>query len=135
MGDLLTIKDIRENLLPVFEKYEDQIIFSYLFGSILKEDLYQKNDIDIAIFIKPSYSQSYFELKISIYADICRALKMKNVDLVILNLMNNIMLLDEIVRNGIILIDNDKDVREEYELKIIHQAIDFKRQRFLLIGV
>lgn len=131
----MKIKNIKEGLFPFFEKYKDQIIFSYLFGSILKEDIYPKNDIDIAIFINPENSQSYFELKLSIYADICRTLKMKNVDLVILNSTNNIILLDEIIRNGIVLIDRDRDLREEFELKVLHQAIDFKRQRFVLMGV
>lgn len=131
----MKIKNIKEGLFPFFEKYKDQIIFSYLFGSILKEDIYPKNDIDIAIYINPENSQSYFELKLSIYADICRTLKMKNVDLVILNSTNNIILLDEIIRNGIVLIDRDRDLREEFELKVLHRAIDFKRQRFVLMGV
>jgi len=33
------------------------------------------------------------------------------------------------------LIDGDRNLREEFEHKILHQAIDFKGQRRTLVGV
>jgi len=59
----------------------------------------------------------------------------KEIDVVILNSTTNIMLLDEIVRYGVVLIDGDRNLREEFEHKILHQAIDFKGQRRTLVGV
>ncbi|MEW6104437.1 MAG: hypothetical protein AB1630_11600 [bacterium] len=45
------------------------------------------------------------------------------------------MLLEEIIRYGILLFDGDKDLREEFEHKILHYAIEFKEQRKAIVGV
>jgi UDP-N-acetylenolpyruvoylglucosamine reductase len=66
---------------------------------------------------------------------LCRVLKRNDIDVIVLNTTTNIVLLDEIIRGGIVLVDRDVDLREEFEQKILHQAIDFKEQRITFIGV
>jgi uncharacterized protein len=129
------IKNILDALQPVFEKYKDKIIFTYLFGSAARETGYPSGDVDIAVFLSDEGRKSAFDVKLSLYADFCRALKRNDVDVVVLNTAFNLMLLDEIVRYGVILYDADPDMREEFELKILHQAIDFKTQRLAVMGV
>lgn len=129
------IKDIRDALLPVFEKYKNKIVFAYLFGSASKETGYPPGDVDIAVFLSPEGRRSSFDVKLALYADFCRALKRNDVDVVVLNTAKNLMLLDEIVRYGVLLQDNAPDRREDFELKILHQAIDFKQQRLAVMGV
>lgn len=53
----------------------------------------------------------------------------------VLNTTTNIVLLDEIIRGGVVLVDRDIDLREEFEQKILHQAMDFKEQRITFLGV
>jgi uncharacterized protein len=53
---------------------------------------------------------------------------------VILNHTHNLMLLDEIIRRGVVLLDQDRQVREDFELKALHRAIDFKTQRAAIVG-
>ena len=67
--------------------------------------------------------------------DFCRVLKRNDIDVVVLNTTTNIVLLDEIIRGGIVLVDRDIDLREEFEQKILHQAMDFKEQRIVFLGV
>ena len=122
-------------MLPVFEKYKNKVIFGYLFGSAAQKTAYPPRDVDIAIFLSREGKKSAFDVKLSLYADFCRALKRNDVDVVVLNIAVNLMLLDEIVRYGVVLYDADPKAREEFELKIQHQAIDFKNQRLAIMGV
>jgi predicted nucleotidyltransferase len=126
---------ITDKLHPVIERYKDHIIFAYLFGSAARNDLRPLSDIDIAVFLSEIDKESYYDLKFAIHADLCRALKRNDIDVVILNTTTNIMLLDEIIRYGIVLIDGDRNLREKFEHKILHQAIDFKGRRRTLVGV
>jgi uncharacterized protein len=134
----MTAKDINKikNVLPpVFEKYGDVVTFAYLFGSTVRSTTYPSGDIDIAVFLSPKGCRSAFDIKLSLHADMCRALKRNDVDALVLNTTINLMLLDEIVRHGVVIYDANPDAREEYELKILHQTIDFKTQRLAMMGV
>ena len=128
-------KYIKDAIISILKKHKNKVIFGYLFGSAARNDLRPLSDIDIAVFIGKIDEESYYDLKLAIHADICRVLKRNDIDVVILNTTTNIMLLDEIVRYGVVLIDGDRNLREEFEHKILHQAIDFKGQRRTLVGV
>ncbi len=129
------IDSIKEVLFPVFEKYRDRVIFAYLFGSAARGDIGPLSDIDIAVFLSPGPGESYQEMKLSLHADLCRALKTNEVDVLVLNGATNIIILDEIVRQGRVVCDMNPELREEFELNILHGAIDFREQRFAVMGV
>lgn len=131
----MSIENIQKLLLPVFERYADHVVFSYLFGSAASGKLSPLSDIDIAIYLSEKNSRDSFDLKLSLHADICRALGRNDVDIVVLNTASNLILLDDIIRNGIVLYDREMGVREDYEVRVIHQAIDFKSQRFAIMGI
>ncbi len=126
---------IKEAILQVCDKYSDKVIFAYLFGSAAKGGTSPLSDIDIAVFFSSAPVEPYFDTKFSLYADLCRALKRNDIDVIILNTTTNMMLLDEIVRHGIVICDRDADLREDFELEIIHKAIDFKQQRLAMVGI
>src|SRR3989304_3389948 len=65
----------------------------------------------------------------------CRALNRNDVDLVVLNTVANNMLIEDIIRHGVVIYDHDIDAREDYEVTSLHQAIDFKTQRLAVMGV
>lgn len=126
---------IKEAILQVCEKYRDKVIFAYLFGSAAKGGTSPLSDIDIAVFLSSVPGEPYFDAKLSLYADFCRALKRNDIDVIILNTTTNMMLLDEIVRHGIVVCDRDTDLREDFELKVMHKAIDFKQQRLAIVVI
>ena len=130
----MTSNDITEKIRPVIEKYKDHILFAYLFGSAARNEQRPLSDIDIAVFLRKGEKGLYFDLKLAIHADICRVLKRNDIDVVVLNITTNLMILDEIVRYGIVLFEGDKNLREEFEHKILHRAIDFKEQRKAVVG-
>ncbi|OHC02614.1 MAG: hypothetical protein A3H23_09965 [Planctomycetes bacterium RIFCSPLOWO2_12_FULL_40_19] len=126
---------IKEKLLPLFSRYKSNVLFAYLFGSVVQDNMSPLSDVDLAVFLSRQNEKSYFDIKCSLYADFCRVLKRNDIDVVVLNTTTNIVLLDEIIRGGIVLVDRDIDLREEFEQKILHQAMDFKEQRIVFLGV
>jgi len=126
---------IKEKLLPIFSKYSGNVLFAYLFGSAAQDNVSLLSDVDLAIFFSRQEGKSYYEIKCSFYADCSRALKRNDIDVVVLNTTRNIVLLDEIIRGGIVLVDRDIGLREAYEQRILHQAMDFKEQRIIFLGV
>jgi hypothetical protein len=128
-------EDIQENILRVLDKYESVVLFAYLFGSTASAESKPSGDIDIAVFLAGGTSGPYFETKLSLFGDLCRALKRNDVDLVVLNTATNLVLLDEIVRTGLLLIDREPDARSDFELRILHNSMDFRQQRMAIMGV
>ena len=131
----ISIAEIKNVLSPVFEHYRDKVIFAYLFGSTVHESIYPAKDIDIAVYFQKGSLESYIDGRLSLYADICRALKTNDIDLIILNTTTNLMLMEEIVRSGVILYDKSPDLRVDFEFKILHQVIDFREQRYITMGI
>lgn len=131
----MNASDIKTILAPVFEQYREHVLFAYLFGSMSQNTPYPPADIDIAVFLTGTTSESCFETRLLLYADLCRALKTSNIDLVVLNTTKNMMLLNEIIRRNVILFEIDRSAREAFEIKILHQAIDFREQRKSVMGV
>jgi predicted nucleotidyltransferase len=129
------IDPIRSALSPVFEKYREKLIFAYLFGSFATGEADPLSDIDIAVCLDGGKRETFFEARLSLYADICRALKSNDVDLLVLNSATNLIIIEDVVRHGFILYDRDPDLREEFELKILHRAIDFREQRVAVMGM
>jgi predicted nucleotidyltransferase len=130
----MTSHDIKTLLQPILEKYRDKIVSAYLFGTGASGETHPRSDIDIALLFSET-TGSYFDLKLSLYADFCRVLKRDDIDVLVLNSADNLILLDQVIRRGIVLFDRDKDLREEFEHRILHRAIDFKDQRFANMGI
>ena len=134
MENFLKKSEIREILLPVFEKNRRSILFGYLFGSAASSKQTPLSDVDIAISVMDERGFSFSD-KLAFHADCCRVLKTSAVDVVVLNKMKNIMLLDEIVRGGFVLWDEEPAIREFFDLNIMHKCMDFSHQHQMIFGV
>jgi predicted nucleotidyltransferase len=130
----MDIQVIKSVLTPVFEKLRDKIVASYLFGSVATKEANAASDIDIAVLLYSKGLNFVSDVRLALYADCCRALKRNDVDIVLLNRTKNIFLLDEIVRNGVVLFEGDTGLREEFESRILHDAIEFKQHRLKVMG-
>lgn len=131
----VNINDLISRLTPVFAKHRDKVRFAYLFGSLSKEDATPLSDIDIAVFLFDTDISSLHDIRFLLYNDICRAVKRNDIDIIILNTLQNIILLDEIVKYGHVIFETDTEIREDFEISVLHHAIDFKNQRYSLIGI
>ncbi len=123
---------IKTKLEPLFNQHKDKLYFIYLFGSFARADSNQKSDVDLAIYVNPEYNSVDFTLILS--SAISRILNLDNVDLIILNDTKNLILTEEIIRNGKLIFENNSDKRVDYELNTIHRAIDFRTHRKYIMG-
>ncbi len=128
-------KDQVKTLCRVFELHKDKILFAYLFGSAAVNKISTSSDVDIALYLSHEFKDFYFDIKLRIYADISRSLKRNDVDIVVLNNCKNIILADEIIRKGVLIYERPNDIRDDFEIRALHRAIDFKHRRKSIIGV
>ena len=98
------------------------IIFGYLFGSYSKNEQTALSDIDIALYL----NDTSFDSKLQINYELSKLLK-KDVDLVVLNDVKNIYLLEEILKNGVVIKENEK--RFDFEITKEHHILDYKAFR------
>ena len=113
---------------------QTQVAFAYLFGSYARGEVSALSDIDIAVYFVERDLLRCVELRTDLYMALTRGLGTNDIDIVVLNAASNLMLLDEIIRCGVALVDRDPDLREDFEQKILHRAIDFKTQRRAFLG-
>jgi|GEM_PF-6475355 len=69
----MDLEQLNIELAATFVKYGKKIITAYLFGSTAEDVASSSSDIDIALLLHNNDKTSEFELKFSLYADICRA--------------------------------------------------------------
>jgi predicted nucleotidyltransferase len=117
------------------DPYRGKIFFAYPFGSVAKGQTARGSDLDLAVYFADRHPQYHRRLKVDLYMTLNRLLKKNDIDIVVLNTASNLMLLDEIVRQGIVLLDSDPVFREEFELRTLHRAMDFRDQRKAVMGV
>ena len=127
------IKKIKTTLQPIFSRYADRIIFCYCFGSLATNNYTGNSDVDLAFYVHPDAVN--YDFKLTLYAECSRALKRNDIDIIILNDLKNLILSETVVRYGILLYESNKDERTSYEIKTLHNAIDFRFQRKLAMGV
>jgi uncharacterized protein len=126
---------LANHLQPVFMRYGDILAAVYLFGSQATGDATDRSDLDLAVLLKSAAVSAAASHRFTLFAECSRTLKRNDVDMVVLNTAENLILQDEIIRTGVLLYDGDGEARIDYELKTLHQALDFRYQRQLTMGV
>lgn len=126
--------DVITTLQRSLERRREQVLFAYLFGSLAEGKEGPLSDVDVAAFLTDKFASSHFDVKLSLLADFCRALGRNDVDVVVLNHTRNLMLLDGIIRGGVVLLDQDPQLRADFELVTLHRAMDFRAQRAAVMG-
>ena len=106
--------------LKSFLADDDNILFAYLFGSFSKGDEHARSDVDIAVYFK----EESFDEQLRVIHELSKLVK-RDVDLVVLNHVKNMFLLEDIM-NGDLLKDSSTDERAYFEVKKMHEIIDYK---------
>jgi len=127
-------KAVDARILRSLVLQQGQVVFAYLFGSQVTGDVSTLSDIDIAVYFLHCDRLRSGEFKTDLYMALSRGLGTNRLDIVVLNTASNLILLDEIVRHGVVLVDRDPDLREDFEQNVLHRAIDFKTQRRAALG-
>lgn len=109
--------------------------FAYLFGSSAGFDAAHARDVDVAVYLNERDRKARNDIKLELYVALSRSLNTNEVDILVLNDAENLILLHEIVLNGIVLLDRDLDFRLHFEQRILHSAIDFRENRRAMMGI
>ena len=113
--------DIAKKCKDILIEY-DNIIFAYIFGSYVENNLKVHSDIDIAIFLEEKLdSDVYLEIKRKL-SDMVK----REVDLVILNEAPP-LLKYQIYRNNILLFTRDRTIESNHKVKTLFEYNDMKR--------
>jgi uncharacterized protein len=125
--------EISSKLQPVFARYSE-LVFVYLFGSLARESAWKTSDVDLAIYVKQHGCFS-FSRKLLFHGDCCRVLQRNDVDVVVLNQTRNLLLLEQIIRDGELIMNSDQTRVDDFSLKIQHLALDFRAHRKIVMGI
>lgn len=126
---------MKKKIKNILKDKSDSILFAYFFGSHAQGTASKNSDIDIAVFLKDSVYESFFDIKMDLYLNLSRTLKRNDIDLVIMNTCKNLIILNNIISHGFVIYCQDESFRLDYEQKIMHSAIDFKHQRYMAMGI
>ena len=100
----------------------DNIIFAYIFGSLVTGTYRNDSDIDLAIFINENISfDEYMEIKMKL-TEVCK----KEIDLIILNSATTLLKF-EIYKNHILLFTRDKNKESGFKVRTLFEYNDMKR--------
>ena len=120
-----------DNIIPELKSYfikRKEIIFAYIFGSLVKKTANKLSDIDIAIFInkedvnEKDYRYGY---QAEILTDLMQELKTDKVDLVILN-SAGILIKHRVIYFGKLIYCTDEKERVKFQVETINKYMDYK---------
>ncbi len=121
-------ENIKKILIDYF-KTRPEIIVSYIFGSYSRNNINPLSDIDIAVLLDENLIQNdSLEYRSRLIADVMSVLKTNLIDVVILNQAGP-LLTNRIIRDGIIIKNNDDSKRVRFEVRALQKYIDTKPLR------
>ena len=125
-------KNIAELLPEAFEylQSEKDILFAYLFGSLVRGRLGPLSDVDVAVYL--SEEASFSDKKLEILGNLVNILRTDEIDLVVLN-KAPLTLRMKILENKKIIVDKAPFLRHGYESLTMRKYFDFSfKESFIL---
>ena len=118
---------MKQKIKPIIELLNKQphIIFAYLFGSKAKGYANERSDWDIAIYITESIKENSLWPAFELEAQLSRAVK-ATVQVTILNTPLPPVFAFEILKDGVILIDRDPNLRMDFENRVLRHYYDWQ---------
>ncbi|MBM3700796.1 MAG: nucleotidyltransferase domain-containing protein [Actinobacteria bacterium] len=123
-----------DNIIPELKSYfikRKEIIFAYIFGSLVQKTANKLSDIDIAILIneedvdEKDYRYGY---QAEILTDLMQELKTDKVDLVILN-SAGILIKHRVIYFGKLIYCTDEKERVKFQVETVNKYMDYKMLR------
>ncbi len=130
----LDTDEIKQRIGAVADRYAESLLAVYLFGSRAEGNATPLSDLDLAVLLDSRTRPLPTDLRFALYADFSRALQTNDIDLTVLNTLDNLFVLDEILRRGVLLYDSRPDLRRDFEVRMQHRILDFKGQRRRVMG-
>jgi predicted nucleotidyltransferase len=123
------IHSVLETLKQYFNNRED-VLMSFIFGSVIKGREHEGSDVDIAIYLKPERNMLeieepvYYKSEDEIWGDLERIFQ-KEVDLIILN-RSPVTICDMAVREGLPILIRDRKTFLRYMVAVSNLAVEYR---------
>ncbi len=119
----------KEQLLETLEadlSARPEIIFAYLFGSVAAEKSNHLSDIDLAVYLDPTYRhrEQGYGYQCELIAELSSLLSAP-VDVVILNTASTVLKY-QVIKSGILIFSRSNKARREFHEKAVRNYLDFK---------
>ena len=106
-------------------KDEEHVFLGYLFGSYAQGSVGSLSDVDIAVYLDDATSRAErFDIRLNLIKKLTSALKMSNVDVVVMN-DASIILNYEVIKPGRALVIKDPELKLEVESRILSKYLDW----------
>ncbi len=106
---------------------DDGVVFAYLFGSRVNQNIVKDSDFDIAVYLSDSILQdSFFTIRMGLIKKISQILETDKLDLVILNQVKSSFFKFVVIKEGKLIFDSDYSFRIDFELETIQKYQDYK---------
>lgn len=111
--------------LTAYGKSHQGIEAIYLFGSVAEGQAGPLSDLDVGVLLAEPAARSYsMDRRLTLIADVGHACRRPDVDVVILNEATP-LLAYEVVGQGLLLFERDRDQRVAFEARAAGQYLDF----------
>ncbi len=122
---MTTEEKIKTKLIQLLKK---EVIFAYVFGSVISGRMHRRSDIDIAVYLNDS--PGLLDDKLAFIGRIMTALE-RDVDVIFLN-DADIIITMQILTNGELLINNEPSKQILFKAAKLSEYADFKISRQII---
>ncbi len=116
--------NLTERLKQSLEHNKD-ILFAYVYGSVVYDPDLPGGDIDLAVYLKPSDMKEYIKKEAELTAFLVSLLGTDEIDLRILNVLP-LVLQYRILKEGILVLSQDEAERVEFETSVMIRFFELK---------
>jgi len=118
----MNIDDIKAATCSVLQRHADVLVCAYIFGSVARDEASTRSDVDLALLYRGTPPATLEGLGIDVADELNEALK-RQVDVVVLNRASP-DLVHRVLRDGILLVENDRSARVRFEVKSRNDYFD-----------
>jgi predicted nucleotidyltransferase len=106
-------------------EHDKDILFAYVYGSVVHDPDVPGGDIDLVVYLKPSEMKEYIKKEAELTAFLISLLETDEIDLRILNVLP-LVLQYRILKEGILVLSRDETERVEFETSVIMRFFELK---------
>jgi predicted nucleotidyltransferase len=106
-------------------EHDKDILFAYVYGSVVHDPDVPGGDIDLVVYLKPSEMKEYIKKEAELTAFLISLLETDEIDLRILNVLP-LVLQYRILKEGILVLSQDETERVEFETSVMMRFFELK---------
>jgi len=118
------MKKIEKLLKSIFLSHKE-IKLVYFFGSMAEGNGGPRSDWDFAFYLEEKDKKKIFKIKFQLMDEIGRALKTDKIDVIILNIVENLELKYEVIKNGQLIYEKEP-YKVLIEPRILQEYFDYQ---------